>query len=361
MMLENGLFALERMPNHALPVMVLITDGVAAVPSTYCSYGGLLSCLVRSDVKLNVLQVVGAIDHLPFGFVPHGEKLRFLTSFTNGAYSEDSPLCHLEGDENLFFAVHMPLSCKEDILDFHFTDVEDKETVQQYVLRVGIVQLITCRMWEGFKHGAILDKELKGGSMYRTRIMLTREMDNCVLQYSFTFDCPESVGLSELRSEKVSVSIAIAGTRSFLDSLLKVSNSKQAASSETLSSVQRGNCFRVWQFLEEIQRTDVVLNFLDSVRLADYDGSKCRRTQSRQKRAAADSIWSMFGAYSTEVWRRWLTVKTLDVLCTLHKATLQGIKHRNDLVNRNSIYVVEPTPGQDHVDVAPARSVSENG
>lgn len=90
-LLQNCLFAVERMPDHACPVVVLLTDGVLTAPDT-ASYENILTHYIRRDVTFNTILLTSAAfhPHSSFGFVPDPGMLEHITKYTGGVlYDHD--------------------------------------------------------------------------------------------------------------------------------------------------------------------------------------------------------------------------------------------------------------------------------
>ena len=97
-LLQTGLFALDRMSNDALPVLVLCSDGVVSMDSSASAYNNILQELDRNDVRVCVLQLSSTdTTHnytSPYGYISDHDTLQFLADSTAGAYYDLNDIKH---------------------------------------------------------------------------------------------------------------------------------------------------------------------------------------------------------------------------------------------------------------------------
>ncbi|KAJ3035807.1 hypothetical protein HDV00_003388 [Rhizophlyctis rosea] len=100
--INHGLLALDQLPKDALPVMVLVTDGVVSDASTADPLAHSVFCrMVKNHVIFTVLQTGSTNGFTPtvnYGHVPDNEFLRFIASATYGKILYSSDCKYLEAD-----------------------------------------------------------------------------------------------------------------------------------------------------------------------------------------------------------------------------------------------------------------------
>ena len=108
-MLEIGLLSLQLFPVDALPLILIITDGVSQDPLSVSEQSN--RTIISSFCKVGVIQVGSGLGFSPtvsLGHFPNNEDLNFLAESTDGIflYAEDCPYI-LEGEEKRDFNANL--------------------------------------------------------------------------------------------------------------------------------------------------------------------------------------------------------------------------------------------------------------
>lgn len=300
-LLQNGMFALARMPDSACPLMILVTDGVLSLPEK--SGGGyddgMLSQLIQQDISVSVLQITSSTfrNDFHFGYVPDSDMMKFLSRYTGGMFCDLEELPYLLTGENgesrfqqqMFIRRSALTKSAWDPVDktdiFSSAIVPRKETLavsrlrmKHYSLNLDVHRLIECRAGEGFKNAHLeecaVPSETVAFPQLRMSITLLLEWKHKIfIEYTFSFFCFPPVAKAELLAEsQVDVEIHVTADSEFLMQLANYQAERKAT--RGLSAVARKkkgavvadeSLMKLWSFVVEIVKTDAMLRVLNEV------------------------------------------------------------------------------------------------
>lgn len=106
--LKNSMFVLKMLPLDCCPLIVLVTDGVTALPEEAESYDSLLMLMSREDIVCSAIQVgSGYHDFSSFAYISDSDFLKHFVSCTGGAYFDLQTLMDLPLDADCDDQAHL--------------------------------------------------------------------------------------------------------------------------------------------------------------------------------------------------------------------------------------------------------------